>query len=319
MSGPCACPVSALRSGMKSPRPCGPSLPSPPPSTRPRFRRQRALRAAAPAPLPRNPRPPSSISGSAPSRQQLPPAVEVVQRGDVLARDLPELRRHLGRHAKARRSGPAPLSSGRVGSCSARSAERGPRRRIWSVPSRSGEDRSPSISVGHLGAQLHRIAGAEPRHQAQQRHRLHARARAGRAAPACPAVWTAPRPAGRSAGEWCAKAGGCAAQRFDDLDLRRGIGHMVRSAHDMGHAHVHVIHHRGQRIEHLPVAPDQHRVGDRGRVDGDVAQNAVRPLDPLLIELEAPDARRRVRPAARPSLPRSAPAPRGHRPAACPC
>jgi hypothetical protein len=72
-----------------------------------------------------------------------------------------------------------------------------------------------------------------------------------------------------------------AAQRLDDLDLRRGVGDVVGAAHDMGDAHVHVVHHRGERIEHLPVGPDQHRVR-HAAASIEITEDAVLPFDPLL-------------------------------------
>ena len=81
-----------------------------------------------------------------------------------------------------------------------------------------------------------------------------------------------------------------AAKRLHDLDLCRRVGHMVGPAHDIGHAHFRVIDHGRQSIQNLPVAADQHGVGDRCRIDRDIAQDTVFPLDPFLIQLEAPHA-----------------------------
>ena len=58
----------------------------------------------------------------------------------------------------------------------------------------------------------------------------------------------------------------------------------------MGHAHIGIIDNRRDGIKHLPVLPDQHRVGHAGRINRQIAQDAVGPLDPLLFQLEAPDA-----------------------------
>ena len=63
---------------------------------------------------------------------------------------------------------------------------------------------------------------------------------------------------------------------------------MVRTAHDVGHAHVGIVHAAGEGVKHLPIRADQHGIADRGRVDRDVAQDAVGPFDPLMLQQEAP-------------------------------
>ncbi len=80
-------------------------------------------------------------------------------------------------------------------------------------------------------------------------------------------------------------------ERRHDLDLRRRVGHVVGAAHDMGHAHLGVVDHAREGVEDLPVPPDQDRVRDARRVDGDRPEDAVRPLNAALVELEAPDTR----------------------------
>ena len=81
-----------------------------------------------------------------------------------------------------------------------------------------------------------------------------------------------------------------AAHGLDDLDLGGGVGHMVRAAHNVGDAHIDIIDRGREGIQHLTIRPDQHRVRHRGRVDGNRAQNPVLPLDPVLIQQEAPIA-----------------------------
>ena len=78
------------------------------------------------------------------------------------------------------------------------------------------------------------------------------------------------------------------AQRRNDLDLRGRVGHMIRAAHHIRDAIIDVVAHRGQRIQKLPVAPDQHRVRHACRIDRAMPQNAVFPLDPLVIQPETP-------------------------------
>ena len=75
-----------------------------------------------------------------------------------------------------------------------------------------------------------------------------------------------------------------------NLDLCRCVGHVIRPAHDMGDAHICVIDHRGQCIQKLPILTDQNRVRQAGRVNRQIAQNAIRPLDPFLIKQEPPNA-----------------------------
>ncbi len=56
----------------------------------------------------------------------------------------------------------------------------------------------------------------------------------------------------------------------------------------MGHAHLGVIDDRGQRVQYLPIAADQHRITDRCRIDRDIAQDAIEPFDTLMIQPEPP-------------------------------
>ena len=84
------------------------------------------------------------------------------------------------------------------------------------------------------------------------------------------------------------KVGHRAAQRLDDLDLGRGIGHVIGPAHDVGDPHFHIIDGRCESIKDLPVALDQHRVTDGRCINGNIADDPVTPFDPLQIELEPP-------------------------------
>ena len=139
------------------------------------------------------------------------------------------------------------------------------------------------------GAQLHRIGRAKPRHQRQKRHRFNpagAQIAQGKRAEAFRERFALRPGQQRMVGEFRHRA----AKRLDDLDLRRGVGHMVRATHHVGNPVVDVVADRGQRIEKLPVAADQHRVRYAGRVDRQVAQNAIGPFDPLVVQLEAPVA-----------------------------
>jgi hypothetical protein len=163
----------------------------------------------------------------------------------------------------------------------------------------------------------HRLRRPEPRHQAQKRHGLHPRfAQIAQGQRAQALRQRLPLRAGQQG--MVREGRRRAAQRLDDLDLRRGVGHVVGPAHDMGDPHVHVVHDRRDGIEHLPIRADQHRVRDAARIDRQIAEDAVRPLDPLPIQLETPDARTAL--CAQPRAPPpTGSARRGHRPAADPC
>ena len=146
----------------------------------------------------------------------------------------------------------------------------------------------PVDQLAHIRLQFHRIRRPKTCHQAQQRHRLH---------PPLPHLAQAERAKAFGQGfplrpgqqGMMGKLRGLAAQRFDDLNLRRRIGDMVRPAHHMGHTHLRIIHNRGERVKNLPIRLDQHRVADAGRIDGNVAQNAICPFNPRMIQLEPPD------------------------------
>ncbi len=58
----------------------------------------------------------------------------------------------------------------------------------------------------------------------------------------------------------------------------------------MGHAIVHVVANRSQSIQELPVATDQNRVRHRCCINRQVAKDAISPIDPLVVQLEAPVA-----------------------------
>ena len=79
------------------------------------------------------------------------------------------------------------------------------------------------------------------------------------------------------------------AKRADHLDLGRRVGDVIGTTHHMGHAHFGVVHNRGQRVEHLTILTDQDRVTDGRGINGHVAQNAIGPLDTLVVQFETPD------------------------------
>ena len=58
----------------------------------------------------------------------------------------------------------------------------------------------------------------------------------------------------------------------------------------MGDPHFRIVHNRGQRIQKLAIGPDQHRIRHGGGIDRNVAEDAVGPGDPRMIQLEPPDA-----------------------------
>ena len=149
-------------------------------------------------------------------------------------------------------------------------------------------DVEPFDQCFEVRPQFYRVRRAEPRHQAQQCHRLHAALT--QILQRQHAETFAQRLALRTRQQrMMGKFRNTAAQRLHDLDLGGRVGHMVGAAHDMGHPHLGVVHNRCERVEDLPVAADQYRVADTGSIDGDVAQDTVAPLDPLLIQLEPPD------------------------------
>ena len=152
-----------------------------------------------------------------------------------------------------------------------------------------GRDVEAVDQILHRMGQLHRLRRAKPRHQRQQRHRLHPlRAQIAQRQRAKTLGQRLALRAGQQ--RMVRKGGRRAAHRLHDLDLGGGIGHMIRAAHDAGHAHVDVIDRRGKGIQHLPVGPDQHRVRHAGGIDGDRAKDAVGPFDPRLVQQKAPVA-----------------------------
>ena len=83
-----------------------------------------------------------------------------------------------------------------------------------------------------------------------------------------------------------------AAKCTDHLDLRCGVSHVVRAAHNVGDAHIHIIHNRGEGIKELTAFLDQNWVRYRSRINRDIAKDTVGPFDAFPVELKAP-----VRPA----------------------
>ena len=63
---------------------------------------------------------------------------------------------------------------------------------------------------------------------------------------------------------------------------------MIGAAHHVGHAHLGVVHHRGQRVEHRPILADQHRVRHRPRRHMLRPQDAVVPGDFPILQPEPP-------------------------------
>ena len=152
----------------------------------------------------------------------------------------------------------------------------------------------------------------------KQRHRLHPRARRSRRM-SVPRRLDNSSPFGPVSSEWCAEIRRRAAHRLHDLDLRRGVGDMIRPAHDRGHAHVDIIHRRGKGIKDLPIRPDQHRIGHRGRVNRDRPEDAVVSIRSAADPAGSANSPHGLLRALWPFRPRSCAATRGHRPAACAC
>ena len=57
-----------------------------------------------------------------------------------------------------------------------------------------------------------------------------------------------------------AEGGRCCCQRFEQLDLRRGIDDVVLAANDMGNAEVDVVDNARQRVEIAAVLAHQHGI-----------------------------------------------------------
>ena len=150
-------------------------------------------------------------------------------------------------------------------------------------------DVEPVNQLVHRRAELNRLAGPQTRHQRQQGKGFNpafAQIAQGQRAQTFRQGLTLRTGQQRMVRE----RRHIAAQRADDLDLGRGVRHVVRTAHNIGHAHLGVIDNRGQRIQELPVATDQNGVGHACRVDRDIAKDTVGPFDALMVQLEAPMA-----------------------------
>ena len=115
-----------------------------------------------------------------------------------------------------------------------------------------------------------------------------------------------------------AEGGRRGAQRLEQLDLRRGVGHMVLAADDMGDAEVDVVDHARQRVEIGAVVPDQHRVRQRGGIDMLPPAHEIVPDDVALLEQEAPMGLAPLGFELCPLLAPSTSRRRGHRPAGLP-
>ena len=86
-----------------------------------------------------------------------------------------------------------------------------------------------------------------------------------------------------------------ASNRPDHLNLRGSIGHMIGATYNMGDAHIRIITNRGQSVQDLTIATDQNRIAHRGCINGQIAQNAIGPFNPRLVQLKTP-MRRAVTP-----------------------
>ena len=79
-----------------------------------------------------------------------------------------------------------------------------------------------------------------------------------------------------SSGKW-REGGNRRAERLEDLDLRGGVGDVILAAHDVGDGEFDIVHDRGQRVEEAAILADQHRIGEMGGVDLDIAADGVVP------------------------------------------
>ena len=78
------------------------------------------------------------------------------------------------------------------------------------------------------------------------------------------------------------------AQRLENLDLHRCVGHVILAADDVGDAHIRVVGHAREGVERRAVLADQHGIGDGRRVDLLRAANEVVPGRAPVFEQEAP-------------------------------
>ena len=81
-----------------------------------------------------------------------------------------------------------------------------------------------------------------------------------------------------------------APERLEDLYLRRRVRDVIGSAHDVADTGFEIVDHARERIEHLSVSPDQHRVRQAVGIDGEGAENPVAPLDSPAVEQKTPVA-----------------------------
>mmetsp|Transcript_27238 Transcript_27238/g.49859 ORF Transcript_27238/g.49859 Transcript_27238/m.49859 type:complete len:524 (-) Transcript_27238:63-1634(-) len=209
-----------------------------------------------------------------------------MQRLDIVAHHGPERRGQVRRHTQRIDVAAHSLQRQRLQTASSQ------RKQIRFVKLGRRRAEMPNIKaldqLRHLSTQLDRVRRAQPRHQAEQSHRLHAtfpQIAQGQSAKAFRQRLALRACQQRVVG----KVGYRTTQRFDDLNLRGGVGYVIRPAHHMGHAHIRIVHNRRDGIQDLTVLADQNRVTDACRVNADIAQNAIVPLDPRLIQLEAPD------------------------------
>ena len=85
-----------------------------------------------------------------------------------------------------------------------------------------------------------------------------------------------------------AEGGRLCAQRFEQLDLRRGVRDVILAADHMGDAEIDVVDDARQRIEIGAVGAHQHRVGQRSGIDMLPPAHEIVPHHVALLELETP-------------------------------
>ncbi|ORE94344.1 glutamyl-tRNA synthetase [Stappia sp. 22II-S9-Z10] len=85
-----------------------------------------------------------------------------------------------------------------------------------------------------------------------------------------------------------AEGGRRTAQRLEQGKLHAGVGDVVLTAHDEGHAHVEIVHHRGEGVEVAAVRAHQNGVGDGVQVHPLLAPAAVVPGALPVRQAEAP-------------------------------
>lgn len=85
------------------------------------------------------------------------------------------------------------------------------------------------------------------------------------------------------------------AERLEDFDLHRRIGHVILAADDMRDVKVRVVNNGRQRVEKPAVFADENRIGKRRRIDFDVAAHEIAPGDFTVAQLKAPMRRAPLR------------------------